>query len=75
MYCGKTKIPIGSKVTIVSNVHGTSFEDFIGEEGVATHPYFSGCRHIGWVGVSLNKETKYGNKFNFHQEEIAYETP
>jgi hypothetical protein len=69
IFCGKTKIPIGSKVRIVKNF-GNECEPFLNCTGVATHPFKKGCIKENWIGVILDENTIYGNKLNFRTEEI-----
>ena len=69
MYCGKSNIPIGARVRIVSNI-GNQCEPFIDCTGITTHPFKKGCRKENWVGVELEQQTIYGQRFNFHVEEI-----
>ena len=68
-FCGKTNVPIGTIIKIVKNL-GNECEPFLNLIGVATHPFKKGCKKEGWIGVVLQQETIYGNKFNFHIDEI-----
>lgn len=70
MYCGKTNVPIGTKVKIVKNTEGNECEPFVNQTGVATHPFYTGCRQRDWIGVVLDNRSIYGKKFNFHISEI-----
>ena len=68
-FCGKTNVPIGALIKVVKNL-GNQCEPFLNLTGVATHPFRKGCTKEGWIGVVFPEETIYGNKFNFHIEEI-----
>lgn len=61
---------IGSKVIIQNNIEGNSCEPFIGITGIVFPPFQKGCRKKDWWGVILDKQTIYGNKFNFHIDEL-----
>ena len=69
MFCGKSQVPIGSKVKIVKNI-GNECEPFINMTGIATHPYNNGCKKENWIGVELSEDTIYGRNFNFHIDEL-----
>ena len=70
MYCGKSVIPLGSKVKIICNFEGNKDEPFVGKYGIATNPFPKGCKKQNWIGVILCNETIYGRKFNFHVNEV-----
>lgn len=67
MYCGKSQIPLGTKVKIIKSEDTEFLENCT---GVAMHPFYLGCKEKDWIGVLLDQETDYGKKFNFHIEEI-----
>lgn len=69
-FCGKTNVPIGAVVKIVKNL-GNECEPFLNLIGKATHPFRKGCTKKDWIGVVFfEDEFIYGNRFNFHIEEI-----
>ena len=71
MFINKTHIPIGTKVKIKCTIIDTEFcQDFTGLIGTATHPISRGCCKEGWIGVLFDEETEYGQKLNFHLDEI-----
>ncbi len=72
MLCGKTNVPVGSRVRIVANSEGNMCEPFLGLTGTATTPFPRGHKGIGWIGVMLDEETIYGRKANFHIDEIIF---
>jgi hypothetical protein len=72
MFCGKTNVPIGTKVKIVKNLEGNECEPFVNCIGTATHPFYLGCKKPDWIGVLLDNDTIYGKKFNFHISEIEF---
>jgi hypothetical protein len=69
MNCGRTNIPIGSKVKIVKNT-GNECEPFLNLIGIATHPFRKGCKLKDWIGVEFEQQTIYGKQFNFNLEEV-----
>ena len=68
-FCKNTNIPIGKRVRIVKNF-GNDCEPFINLIGTATHPFAYGCCKKDWIGVVLEEKTIYGNRLNFHIQEI-----
>jgi hypothetical protein len=69
-FCGKTNVPIDSLIKIAKNLGNECDNEFLNLTGRATHPFSKGCRKEGWIGVVFFENTLYGNRFNFHIEEI-----
>jgi hypothetical protein len=69
-FCNNTEIPVGAKVKIIKNNFGNECEPFVGCTGTAVNPFNTGCKKPDWVGVIIEQYTIYGNKFNFHKDEL-----
>ena len=70
MYCGKTRVPLGTRVKVIATNTDLD-EEFLGLTGCACHPFSKGCCDVGWLGVRFDRETNYGWNFNFHIDELA----
>ena len=64
MNAGTTKIPVGTRVKIISK------EDN-GLIGKVTHPFAFGCTKAGWIGLYLEQDGVYtDNRMNVHISDI-----
>lgn len=61
----KKNLQIGTRVIIAHNLEGNMDEPFIGLQGIIIR-----FKKGDWYQVVLESQTIYGNKFNFHIDEI-----
>ena len=66
----KQMLQVGTRVLVAHNLEGNMDEPFIGKEGVIIIVNPSHSDRTDWYKISLDDDTIYGKRFNFHIDEL-----